>query len=138
MSDKYFFDTNILVYMQDASAPDKQSKARALFKTCTGNGTAVISTQCLQEFYNIIANKLKQDKFVAKGIIRDFYSYLPVVTITPVLIEYAIDVSIQSKLSFWDSLIVSAAISSDCDILYSEDLNNGQIINGIKVVNPFI
>ena len=63
---------------------------------------------------------------------------MPVVQITPALIEQAIDISIEAQLSFWDSLILSAAVSAGCTVLYSEDLNNGQIIHGVTVRNPFI
>lgn len=54
------------------------------------------------------------------------------------LIENAIDISIQTQFSFWDSLIISAAENADCNILYSEDLNDGQIVNGVMIRNPFV
>lgn len=137
MKDKYFFDSNILVYMQDATDKQKQQTARNLLFACAKNGTAVISTQCLQEFYNVVANKLKQDKITTKQIIHSFAQNIPVIQITPALIENAIDISIQTQFSFWDSLIISAAEKAKCDILYSEDLNDGQIVNGVMIRNPF-
>ena len=138
MSDKHFFDSNILVYLQDSSEPQKQRKARSLFAECSREHSAVISTQCLQELYNITTNKLKQDKRIIKQVIHNYALYMPVVQITPALIEQAIDISIEAQLSFWDSLILSAAVSAGCTVLYSEDLNNGQIIHGVTVRNPFI
>lgn len=138
MSDKQFFDSNILVYLQDSAEPQKQQKARSLFAECSRNHSAVISTQCLQELYNVTTGKLKQDKRIIKQVIHNYALYMPVVQITPALIELAIDISIEVQLSFWDSLILSAAVSAGCTVLYSEDLNNGQIIHGVTVRNPFI
>lgn len=137
MKDKCFFDSNILVYMQDATDKQKQQTARNLLFDCAENETAVISTQCLQEFYNVVANKLKQDKITTKQIIHTFAQNIPVIQITPPLIENAIDISIQTQFSFWDSLIISAAENAKCNILYSEDLNDGQIVNGVIIRNPF-
>lgn len=137
MSVKSFFDTNILVYMEDASEPQKQATARRLFSDCVNNGSAVISTQCLQEFYNVAANKLKQDKQALKKIIHNYSEHVPTVQITPMLIENAIDISVKTRFSFWDSLILAAASYANCDVLYSEDLNDGQIIEGVTIKNPF-
>lgn len=136
-SDKCFFDSNVLVYMQDASDKEKQEKARKLFAECVENETAVISTQCLQEFYNVVACKMKQDKIETKRIIHNFSENVPIVQVTPAIIENAIDISAQTQFSFWDSLILSAAEKSNCDILYSEDLNDGQKVNGVTIRNPF-
>ena len=117
MKDKYFFDTNILVYMQDASDPVKQQKARFLLSTHLDNGTAVISTQCLQEFYNVLANKMKQNKIQTKQIIHSLSENIPVVQITPELIETGIDISVGTQFSFWDSInsgvICTTGIFSD-------------------------
>lgn len=138
MSDKQFFDSNILVYLQDSAEPQKQQKARSLFAESNSNHSAVISTQCLQEFYNVTTGKLRQDKHIIKQVIHNYALYMPVVQVTPALIEQAIDISIEVQLSFWDSLILSAAVSAGCTVLYSEDLNDGQIIHGVTVRNPFI
>ena len=138
MKDKYFFDTNVLVYMQDASNLVKQQKARSLLSTHLGNGTAVISTQCLQEFYNVLANKMKQDKIQTKQIMHSLSENIPVVQVTPTLIENGIDISIKTQFSFWDSLMISAASFAKCTILYSEDMNDGQVIDGVTIKNPFV
>ena len=137
MSGRCFFDTNILVYMQDDSEPKKQEKARRLFTSCVESASAVISTQCMQEFFNITANKMGQDKASIKQIIHNFSQNVPTVQITPTLIENAIDISIKTGFSFWDSLILSAAVSSGCDTLYPEDLNDGQIVEVVTIKNPF-
>ena len=138
MKDKYFFDTNILVYMQDVSNLVKQQKARSLLSTHLGNGTAVISTQCLQEFYNVLANKMKQDKIKTKQIMHSLSENIPVVQVTPTLIENGIDISIKTQFSLWDSLMISAASFAKCTTLYSEDMNDGQVIDGVTIKNPFV
>ena len=138
MKDKFFFDTNVLVYMQDASDSVKQQKARSLLSTYLDNGTAVISTQCLQEFYNVLANKMKQDKIKIKQIIHSLSENIPVVQVTPTLIENGIDISIKTQFSLWDSLMISAASFAKCTVLYSEDMNDGQVVNGVKILNPFV
>lgn len=138
MKDKYFFDTNVLVYMQDASDLVKQQKARSLLSTHLSNGSAVISTQCLQEFYNVLANKMKQDKIQTKQIMHSLSENIPVVQVTPTLIENGIDISINTQFSLWDSLMLSAASFAKCTVLYSEDMNDGQVVNGVKIQNPFV
>lgn len=138
MKDKYFFDTNVLVYMQDASDLVKQQKARSLLSTHLSNGSAVISTQCLQEFYNVLANKMKLDKIQTKQIMHSLSENIPVVQVTPTLIENGIDISINTQFSLWDSLMLSAASFAKCTVLYSEDMNDGQVVNGVKIQNPFV
>ncbi len=137
MSGKCFLDTNILVYMESPKETEKQQKARLLFDTLTSNGLSVISTQCLQEFYNATTKKLNLDKLQMKELIHTFEYVLDIVQITPRLIEDAIDISIETQFSFWDSLIIAAAVYAECDILYSEDLNDGQVVRGVTIKNPF-
>jgi len=132
---KCFFDTNILVYQLDKKDSVKNQKCRTLFKKVAGSGEAVISTQVLQEYYVTTTGKLKLDPIVIKNIIHSFQN-MEIVCIGSDLIDAAIDTSIQNKLSFWDSLIITAAESANCEILYSEDLNDGQIIKNLKIVNP--
>ena len=124
--------------MEDASEPQKQNQARALFSACVASNSVFISTQCLQEFYNVTANKLKQDKLTIKKIIHNYSEHIPVIQVTPSLIEHAIDISLKTQFTFWDSLILSAASYAKCNILYSEDLNDGQTVEGITIKNPFL
>lgn len=137
MNDNCFFDTNILVYMQDISNKPKQHKARDLFYDCVNNNKAFISTQVLQEFYNITVNKLKQHKTEIKKIIHVLSETLPTIQVTTQIIEKAIDINIRYQFSFWDSLIIASAIHAQCTVLYSEDLNSGQTVEGVKIINPF-
>ena len=135
--DKVFFDSNILVYYADESDARKQKIATALIKDAIDSGNGVISTQCLQEFYNVVTKKLLCDKQKAKKMVEMFSDNLPVVEISVPLILSAVDISIKSQFSFWDSLILSAAEDTGCTTVYSEDLSDQQIVAGAKIQNPF-
>ena len=139
MSDKtkVFFDSNILVYFADSADPQKQQIAENLIKNAVINDNGVISTQSLQEFFAATTRKLLCTKEKAKEYIENFSNSFTVEQVSVPLILKAINISIKNQFSFWDSLILSAAIQSGCIICYSEDLSNGQIIEGVKIVNPF-
>ena len=134
---KVFFDTNILVYSADAKNPKKQLIAASLLEKASIEKTGLISTQSLQEFYNAATKKLKLTKQAAKEYVELFSKQFPVKEISIPLILNAVDISIKHKLSFWDSLIISTANETGCVVVYSEDMNNGQIIDGTKILNPF-
>ena len=139
MSDKtkVFFDSNILVYFADSADPKKQQAAENLIKNAVINDNGVISTQSLQEFFAATPRKLLCTKEKAKEYVENFSDSFTVEQVSVPLILKAINISIKNQFSFWDSLILSAAIQSGCIICYSEDLSNGQIIEGVKIVNPF-
>lgn len=132
-----FFDTNILVYQIDKRDQKKNALSRRLFREKAIDGKAVISTQVLQEFFVAVTLKLHVEPILAKSIVHALGNG-EVVMITKDLIEEAMDVSIEYKLSFWDALIVVAAESAKCELLYTEDLNFDQIIRNVRVVNPFM
>lgn len=134
---KVFLDTNVLAYAQDHDAPEKRERSRQLIAEVVASGTGVISTQVLQEFYVTVTRKMGVAPLAAKTVLQAF-TIFEVVPISPALIEQAIDRSVLTQLSFWDALIVSASASSGCTTIYSEDLNAGQLIGGVRVVNPFV
>lgn len=134
---KVFFDSNILIYVVDDRDLTKQNKAIEIITKSIDSENGIISTQSLQEFYNATTRKLLCTPEKAKEYAKNFASSFDVQQISPDMIYNAIDISIANKISFWDSLIVSAAQDSGCVIIYSEDLNDGQIINGVKILNPF-
>jgi predicted nucleic acid-binding protein len=136
MSGKTFLDSNVLAYAQDKGAPTKRSRSRDLIISLAKSGDGVISTQVMQEFYIAATRKLGVEPIAAKGILKTF-SLFEVVQVTPELIHEAIDCSILNTLSFWDSLVLAAAASAGCTTLYTEDLNDGQTILGVKIHNPF-
>lgn len=132
---KVFIDTNILVYSLDRFDPIKQKKCRSLLKTLADDFQGVISTQVTQEFYVTTVKKLGADPLLIKDILHA-YERFETVIITPDTIRDAIDCSIINRLSFWDALIVVAAESARCEKLWSEDLNDGQVIRGVQIENP--
>jgi predicted nucleic acid-binding protein len=131
-----FIDTNIVVYADDAAYPKKQKIAAKLIADLYKKGDAVISAQVMQEYYNAAVNKLRIDPAFAVERLR-FLSKFEVVSATPQIVIAATDLHRLRNLSFWDSMILQAAITSGCDTLYSEDMQDGEIVNGVKIVNPF-
>ena len=132
---KVFLDTNILVYAQDQDSPVKRRRSREVIAALAQSGTGVISTQVLQEFYVTVTRKLGVAPLAAKRVLQTF-TIFEIVQTSPDLIERAIDCSVLNTISFWDALIVAAAASSGCAIVYSEDLNPGQTIQGVRVEDP--
>jgi predicted nucleic acid-binding protein len=139
MSDKYFVDTNILVYTQDLAAGDKCSRAQALTSELWELGKGVISTQVLQELYGALRRKLKSPMTAlqAAEILRD-YSEWEVVINNRESIFRAIEIESRYKIAFWDALILQAAEKAGASTVYSEDLSHGGRYSGMQVVNPFI
>jgi predicted nucleic acid-binding protein len=133
---KVFLDTNVLVYAQDEDAGTKRARARALISEVAEAGSGVISTQVLQEFHVVATRKLRIAPLQSKAVLQSFRLF-EIVHISPRLVDDAIDRSVLAMLPFWDALIVAAAKSAGCTTLYSEDLNPGQQIAGIRVSNPF-
>ena len=137
--DKYFVDTNILIYAHDRSTGIKHVRARTLVDRLWDSGQGVLSTQVLQEVcYNLrrkTANPLPFEE--VRMLVRD-YSTWEVVTNTPESILAALDIEIRYKTSFWDALILQAAGTAEATILYSEDLAKNQFYGGIQVVNPLL
>ncbi len=133
---KFFIDTNILVYTLDPRNAQKHLKARNFLQNAIKEHNPVISTQVLKEFYVVATVKLKADPVAVKAILHNFQN-LEIVNNDFELIEQAIDISISAKLSFWDSLIIAAAEKAQCEAVFSEDLNPGQLYRGIRLINPF-
>jgi predicted nucleic acid-binding protein len=132
---KVFLDTNILVYSLDQSDAGKRNKCRRLIKGLAGENSGVISTQVLQEFYVAATTKLGAAPLLIKDILRSLERFETVV-VSPALIKEAIDCAIINRISFWDALIVVSAESARCEILWTEDLNHGQVIRGVRIENP--
>jgi predicted nucleic acid-binding protein len=130
---KTFLDTNILVYTMDPRDPVKQSKARALLNS--GGRIFAISTQVWQEFYVTVVGKCGVAPLKAKAILQSM-GWAELTVVRQEEIERAIDLQILNQLSFWDALIISAAVSARCSVLWSEDLTAGQVIAGVRIENP--
>ena len=139
MSDKYFLDTNILVYAHDTAAGAKHIRARALVEELWRERTGVVSTQVLQELCASLRRKAGRpvDLKTAREIVSDYLSW-DVVTNTGQSILEALELEQRYRISFWDALVVQASESSGAAVLYSEDLSHGQTYGTVRVVNPLI
>jgi len=137
MPDKFFVDTNILLYAHDRSAGLKHERARQLVEQLWNSGQGVLSTQVLQELcINLrrkIARPLPMEEI--RQIIQDYLSWEIVVN-TPASVLQALEIEARSKTSFWDALVLQAAESSGAAVLYSEELAAGQKYGAVEVVNP--
>ena len=136
LASRVFIDTNVIVYADDADAGDKRTLARRVIAEALDSGTGVISTQVLQEFFVVSTRRLG----VAAEHVRDKIDHLhrfDVVQIGSDHIYAAIDIHRLNGTSFWDALILAAARAANCSTLYTEDLNHGQTISGVRIVSPF-
>jgi predicted nucleic acid-binding protein len=132
MKDKIFLDSNILIY---AIGKDKYKKniSIGLIKK-----RPLISTQVLNEISNIMTKKLTLPYQDIHKIIDSIIQKCEIKTIDIFTIKMALDISEKYKYSYYDSLIISSALESNCNTLYTEDMRSGQIINNLlKIINPF-
>jgi predicted nucleic acid-binding protein len=138
MNGSIFVDTNVLVYGRDASKLDKQTRAAEWISHLWKNGTGRLSVQVLAEFYAVVTGKLKpgMETAGAREEVQDLLAWQPL-PITADLIAEAWLVQDRFQLSWWDSLIVSAAKTLQCAYLLSEDFQESQDFHGIRVINPF-
>ncbi|MBZ5723959.1 MAG: PIN domain-containing protein [Acidobacteriia bacterium] len=131
-----FFDTNVLVYADDASSPEKQGRVIALVAEHLRRGTAVVSLQVLQEYYVAATRKLGVAPEVAQRKV-EILARARVVRFEASDVIAAIELHRLTQISFWDALIVHAARAAGVQALYSEDLQSGAVLGGVRVVNPF-
>ena len=132
-----FFDTNVLVYLFDSETPGKKKKAEALLAAEVKNGNALISTQVLQEFYVSVTRKLAKPlprKEAYEALLH--LSKLPLVTVDASLILESARLVEKRSISFWDALIVCSALRGGSVRIYSEDMQDGEKFNGLKIENP--
>ena len=134
---KVFIDTNVLVYAYDASAGEKHKIALEIMENLWDSGNGIISSQVLQEFFVSITKKISKplNIITAKEIVKDLLKWKTVITDGEIILE-AIDIHSQHKYSFWDSVIIAAAIGGGAGTIFSEDLSE-QVIKGITIRNPF-
>ena len=139
MSDKYFVDTNILMYAHDKAAGAKHERARALVEELWRDRTGVVSTQVLQELSVNLRKKVRQpvDAKATRDIVADYLTWQVIVNGGEAILD-ALDIEKRYQISFWDALIVQAAQSSGAEVLYSEDLADGQRYGSMHVLNPFV
>ncbi len=138
MNDKMFVDTNNLVYAHDLDAGDKHKIATGVVSDLWESGNGVISTQVLQELYVTLTKKVPSHpkKSQVRRILNNYLAWDLAVNNGQTILQ-ASEIEENYNISFWDAMIVSAAYSKNAAILLTEDLNEGQLIEGIKIVNPF-
>lgn len=139
MADKYFVDTNILIYAHDRSTGSKHEHARQLIERLWTTGQGVLSTQVLQELCVNLRRKLTHPLPVdeIRRLIQDYLSWEVVVN-TPEAVIQALEIEVRHKISFWDALVLQAAEQSGAAVLYSEDLATGQTYGSVEVINPLV
>jgi predicted nucleic acid-binding protein len=132
-----FLDTNIALYADDADAGAKRERAQEIIRTALTRGNAVISTQVLQEYFVVATRKLHVPLEIAQRKV-ELLATLDTVTVDLDAIVEAIKLCRLYSLSFWDALILCAARIAGCDSLLTEDMQDGQLIEGVRISNPFI
>ncbi len=142
MKDKIFIDTNVFVYayLKNPKKRDdyeKHLKAKELLKSFTTDNIVFISTQVCNEYYSA----LLKNKVANSDIQSSLYSLIQMVNVASIskdTVLQSFEIKNRYSFSYWDSLILSSALENKCNIIYSEDMQDGQLINGtLRIVNPF-
>jgi predicted nucleic acid-binding protein len=137
MSDRYFVDTNILMYAHDKAAGEKHERAKTLVEELWRERKGVVSTQVLQELAVNLRRKAARplDAKATREIVADYLTWQVVVNGGESILD-ALDLEARFQISFWDALVLQAAQASGAEILYSEDLSDGQTYGSVRVINP--
>ncbi len=137
MSDRTFVDSNVLIYAHDADAKSKNEAAKRILLELWNEKTGVLSTQVLQEFYVNVTRKIPRPlaKKSARLVVNAYAIWC--MDTTAADISNAFRIEDESRIGFWDALIVACALKGGARRILSEDLNPGQRIAGIKIENPF-
>ncbi len=135
MKDRAFIDTNILVY----HATELSEKKELIINALKSSRLGFISIQVINEFINTSIKKKLFDKESIRNIVKAYIKMFSVAGLTTETIDKALSIRDKYQYSYYDSLIIATALENNCTILYSEDMQNGQIIeNTLKITNPFI
>jgi predicted nucleic acid-binding protein len=138
MSGKTFVDTNILIYAHDVDAKAKHEIAKAVLQNLWSERTGILNLQVLQEFYVNVTRKISTPlpKDVARLVVNSYTIWC--METTPAEITAALRIEDESRIGFWDALIVASAASCGAERILSEDLNHQQMISGVRIENPFV
>ena len=136
LGSRSFIDTNILIYAEASDEPAKRQAALALLKQLYESASGVLSTQVLQEYCNVALKKLKLPAAHIRAQL-DLYEQFEVVQITPALIRAGLDLHQTRSVSFYDAIVLASAATAGCSELFSEDLNAGEMVDGVRIINPF-
>ncbi len=135
MGGRAFFDTNVLIY----SYADSESVKQEISRNAINNASdCIVSTQILNEINNVMTRKWRMPYEAIKAVQTDIRFICKLVYITEDIIDKAIGLHFRYGFSYFDCLMLSSALDSDCEIIYTEDMNNGQVIDEkLKIINPF-
>jgi len=140
MSDRFFIDTNIFAYTFDEKAPKKAQRSLQLIREAVDTGRGIVSYLVVQEFFNLALRRFPQPMNSADAeqyLMTVFRPLLAIHSSSALYIE-GLRIAGKYRLSWYDCLIVSAALQGECSVLYSEDLQHGQKIENLRIENPFI
>lgn len=139
MRGRVFFDTNVLVYLFDGDSPGKQAQARELFAEHARSGQIVLSPQILQEFYVTVTRKLARPVSPedALAAVTQFTAF-PLVPVDGAIVLRAIRLHQSDRLSFWDALVIQAALEGNCTKVFSEDMQSSRRFGNLVIQNPFL
>ncbi len=138
MSGRFFLDTNIFVYSFETGA--KAREAKALIRKAVATKRGIVSFQVVQEFFSVAFRRFAKPMSVAEAEQYLSTVFRPILAVqsTPALYMEALHLYNIHALSWYDSLIVAAAIQAECEVLYSEDLQNNHKLDGLQIRNPFV
>jgi predicted nucleic acid-binding protein len=140
MKDKIFVDTNILVYSYTIDDISKHDKAKKLLQKDLTSENIIISIQILNEFYSVMSKS--KNNLTHKEIASNMTEIIKQTYVKPITLETISDclkIKEKYKYSWWDSLVLASALENDCKIVYSEDMQHEQVIEGsLKIINPFV
>jgi predicted nucleic acid-binding protein len=139
MSGKFFLDTNVFVYVFDATAPAKAKKAARLVRDAVDTGKGIVSFQVVQEFFNVAFRRFAQPMSGAEAEQYLITVLRPLLAVhsSPALYVEALRIAGKHRVAWYDSIIVASALEGRCETLYSEDFQHGREIEGLRIVNPF-
>ena len=140
MNDRFFLDTNIFVYEMSSGVPSKQAVASRLVQDALESGKGVISFQVVQEFFSVAFRRFAPPMWPAEAeqVLAATFRPLLAVHSSYALYGRALELTRVHSISWYDSLVVAAALEADCRILYTEDLQHGQQFDKLTVRNPFL
>src|ERR1700693_1433631 len=139
MKDRFFLDTNILVYTFDSHSPRKQHQAISLVERALASRQGVISYQVIQEFLNVAMRKFKEPMLPAEAQAYMQLVLIPLCEVFPdaALYSEALAILEETGWTFYDSLIVASAAAAKCGLLFTEELQGGRTVRGVDIQNPF-
>ena len=129
-------DTNILVYSIDVDAGERHESSKQIVDEAVDKN-CVLTLQALSEFYWVVTRKRKMPHEDAKAQVDDWQLLFPIITAQPSTLRVAITAVMDYRLAFWDAVMWATARQNGVEILYSEDFQNEQNIEGVQVLNPF-